>query len=319
MRTAIALIVVASLWHLFVALRPLPQISQDAAHAPPAAAEFAWPPDTLESRQAALDSMLGVNYYAHDHRLWSSAIAAGTDAPTENDPSVRKPTRQLTSESEPGDLRIDDDESLPQDIKQARDSLKLRGIRTAPSGGLFALISFVHAKDPLASTSYRIGDTFTDPKHAAAEWRVIGIDPIRDRAILERTGKNIALKLYPYNPFAALSAVDTIAATLDPNAPPGIESRTTQQVVADLLQADLTTEEIRALLDMIEAESLPDIQPSQIPDPAVVAEKMRNARESAPAPSDDMQLLIKLMSSGQNPVEFMEQQAEQDEPEKEDG
>ena len=320
MRSAIGLLAIAVVWHLFVALRPLPNGASEATRTPPPAADFAWPTPALESRQAALDSMLGVNHYADNHQLWSTPVVTDTDAPPEDGESVRKPTTKLSIESNPGDLRIDDVESLPEDIKQARESLKLRGIRTGASGDLFAQISLVHSKDPIASSGYRVGDTFTDPKHASAEWRLIGIDPIRDRAILERTGKNIALELYPYNPFATSAAVDTIAATLDPNQiSHGIDGRTRQEVVAELLQADLSPDEIRALLDMIEAETLPELIPDPIPDPEVVAEKMRKARMTAPAPSSDMELLIRLMTSGQNPVEFMEQQAEQSEPENEDG
>ena len=53
-------------------------------------------------------------------------------------------------------------------------------------------------------------------------------------------------------------------------------------------------------------------EPRVIPDPEEVVRKMDAAREAAPV-STDMELLIRMMSSGQNPVEFMQQHNAQQE------
>ncbi len=319
MRTACALLALSLLWHVFVLLRPLPHPPSTASTTPPATTEFAWRASNLEQRQAYMDSLQGVNHYAHDRLPWTTDLPPGTPAQpglahSESSTSSR-PAGVATAS---GELLIDDVESLPEDIKQARDSLKLRGIRSTLTGGFAAHISLVHTKNPLASTTYRVGDTFTDPKHAAAEWRIAAIDPRRDRVVLERSGKRVALDLYPVFIASLPRAIDSIYASPGAVGAVSIEQKSREQVISELLDAELSTQDIHALLDLIDAESLPEIVRREIPDPEEVVQRMRQAHGAAPPPSNDMQLLIKLMSSGQNPVEFMEQQAEQAKAEEED-
>lgn len=308
LRGAVGLFAVAVVWHAFILIRPLPGGETEAGVDPPDVPRFEWPERDLGVRQAHLDAMRGNNFYASDRLAWSDAVAI--DGPEEAIPEFPSAPVAVAN-NEAGALRVDDEATLPEDIKKAKAGLTLRGIRSARSGGMVAMISLVHSSDPIASTGYRVGDTFTDPKNAQAEWRIAGIDSGRDRVVLERAGKRVALDLYPSIDLPRIAAIETISATnAQEGGPVRVEQRTRAQIAAELLEADISTEEIRLLLDLLDEEPgavRVEEAKAAIPDPEVVARKMREARESAPAPSEDMELLIRLMASGENPVEFMEQ------------
>ncbi len=77
------------------------------------------------------------------------------------------------------------------DVQKSFRRLVLRAIHSDRSGGLVAAIDFA-GRRPAASLRVGPGDMFTEPKEA--DWSVVAIDPDRNRVVLERKDRRVALR-----------------------------------------------------------------------------------------------------------------------------
>jgi len=96
---------------------------------------------------------------------------------------------------------------VPDDVKAALASLRLRGVYQARRGPV-AMIGFNDPNKRGASEPYREGESFEDPKHPQSEWRVEAIDVDRARVILARGDAIVSLSLYPHSARTGASAGD---------------------------------------------------------------------------------------------------------------
>lgn len=93
-------------------------------------------------------------------------------------------------------VRVESPEAVGGDVQKSFRELVLRAIHSDRSGRLVALIDF--AGTPAGAASLRVGpgDRFTEPKHKEADWSVVAIDPDRNRVVLERKDRRVALALF---------------------------------------------------------------------------------------------------------------------------
>lgn len=132
------------------------------------------------------------------------ADAAPVVTPTE----ITRPKPARTEQGRDGVrvLRVESPEAVGGDVQKSFRELVLRAIHSDRSGEMVALIDFTGT--PAGSASLRVGpgDAFTEPKHKDADWRVVAIDPDRNRVVLERENRRLALALFGTGP-ADLSPV----------------------------------------------------------------------------------------------------------------
>lgn len=300
-RASIAALVLAFAWLGIVALRPLPRPETPPVAELPDVRDVTIDRPSLAQRQSMLDRVQGENHFRLGRLPWTegeTAVAEGEEPETvESIVDRSRPPRQTSM----GDIVIDDPETLPDDVRKALTALALRGVRLTPDGEAVAMISKIHSGNQFACEDYVVGDTFTEPKNPQSEWRVEMIDPDRDLVVLHRSGRNVVLSMYEQSfAYAARSArPDPLAGT--------VERRSRSQVAADLLEADRPTEEIKELLDLIDAP----VEPGAAEPPPVdqvAAQPERNAEAEkptkAPPPSEGMRQLLLMMMSGRSPEEM---------------
>lgn len=119
-------------------------------------------------------------------------------------------------------LRVESPEAVGGDVQKSFRELVLRAIHSDRTGELVALIDFTGTPSGSASVRVRPGDGFTEPKHKEADWSVVAIDPDRNRVVLERENRRLALALFGTGP-ADLSPVVI--------APEGEDSASTPEIV----------------------------------------------------------------------------------------
>lgn len=119
-------------------------------------------------------------------------------------------------------LRVESPEAVGGDVQKSFRELVLRAIHSDRTGELVALIDFTGTPTGSASVRVRPGDGFTEPKHKEADWSVVAIDPDRNRVVLERENRRLALALFGTGP-ADLSPVVI--------APEGEDSASTPEIV----------------------------------------------------------------------------------------
>ena len=103
-------------------------------------------------------------------------------------------------------VRVEAAEDVGGEIRDSYRELVLRAIHSDRSGRLFALIDHSRAGATGAAERVGEGDSFTEPKHQNHPWRVVVIDPDRNRVVLERQERRLALALFGTGP-ADLSPV----------------------------------------------------------------------------------------------------------------
>jgi hypothetical protein len=130
------------------------------------------------------------------------------DASDENPPSEGKVSAP-TGDTATGGVRVvrvEKAEDVGGEIRDSYKELVLRAIHSDRSGRLVALIDHSKAGASGAAERVREGDSFTEPKHESHPWRVVVIDPDRNRVVLERQERRLALALFGTGP-ADLSPV----------------------------------------------------------------------------------------------------------------
>jgi len=93
-------------------------------------------------------------------------------------------------------IRVESAESVGGSIRESFNQLILRGIHSNRSGELVALIDFTGGRVEQATVRAMAGDRFTEPKHKDHDWRVVVIDPQRNRVVVERQERRLALALF---------------------------------------------------------------------------------------------------------------------------
>jgi len=114
-------------------------------------------------------------------------------------------------------LRVESAEDVGGEIRESYRELVLRGIHTDRSGRIVALIDHSGSGSGAAGAAVRVreGEEFTEPKHAAHPWKIAAIDADRNRVVIERQDRRLALALFGTGP------VDLSPVVIQPPAEPG--------------------------------------------------------------------------------------------------
>jgi len=114
-------------------------------------------------------------------------------------------------------LRVEAAEDVGGEIRDSYRMLVLRGIHTDRMGRLVALIDHSGSGSGAGGAAARVreGDEFTEPKHAAHPWKIAAIDADRNRVVIERQDRRLALAVFGTGP------VDLSPVVIQPRAKPG--------------------------------------------------------------------------------------------------
>ena len=265
-RGAVALMVLSMLWLGFSIVRPLASPGDAGVPNIRPGRAVAAPTITVAERQELLDAVRATNWFDPNHEWWTHQDIAGDNAqgaPNKTDQSqapeiAETPPRIIDGANATG-LVLTAPGDLPEKLAKAYANLELRGIRMRADGKLVAMISMVSSPARPATTSYAIGDTFTDAAFADDEWRVLLIDGSRDRVYLRRADKTVELPLWKNPVLTVASAADGASA-----APTG-PSR--DEIIAQLRAAGISEEQIAETLRMVYDGEAP--QPAQAKPPEV--------------------------------------------------
>lgn len=155
---------------------------------------------------AELVMRLGSAYLFTSGRTPALAAGGGSDGTEEQVQSpvvADRSDRSGADQDEAAGLRVIRVESLDDVGEVIRDSFKqliLRGIHSTRRGDLVALIDFTGGRVEQAALRVAAGQSFTEPKNASAPWRVVAVDPERNRVVVEREGRRLALALFGTGP-----------------------------------------------------------------------------------------------------------------------
>ncbi|MFG0293839.1 MAG: hypothetical protein ACF8MJ_11910 [Phycisphaerales bacterium JB050] len=97
-------------------------------------------------------------------------------------------------------VRVESPDAVGGDIQKSYREVILRGIHSNRSGRLVALIDFTGGQPGAAAVRVMEGDSFTESKHPEQDWRVVAIDPVRNRVVIERRQRRLALALFGTGP-----------------------------------------------------------------------------------------------------------------------
>lgn len=122
-------------------------------------------------------------------------------------------------------VRVESAEDVGGAIRDSYRELVLRAIHSDRSGALTALIDHSGSTDGGAMVRVREGDEFVEPKHKDHPWRVVVIDPDRNRVVVERQERRLAIALFGTGP------VDLTPVVVQPRG--GSESSTERVRVAE--------------------------------------------------------------------------------------
>ncbi len=201
----------------------------------------------IAERERTLASLTVRNVFASKGEFWLAApkpdeltpegAVAGTDpgAP----PSAPVP---VLTKADP----------IPQDIKPAFENLKLVGVRFDRAGEPVAMIARVSDLTTMFQRS--TGEEFVDDAHPQAPWRVIEIDAVYDRVILERAGKRVSLALYTNEPVPVVVVPPPVVVHPPPGAPGAqrvVVRATEADIIRDLRAAGIDEKEIAALTELL--------------------------------------------------------------------
>jgi hypothetical protein len=264
-RLTMAAFALSAGWLLFSALRPLPTPDAVAAPTPPALPTEADHEPTLAQREALLGQLAASgNIFAPDHRPWKTATASrgggASKSSNENDPGANraKPaTSSSTIASAAAAGRPVRYEDIPIEKKPAigvskeLKNLRLRGVYRY-KGVPVAMIGSVHQTNRSGAEPRRVGDTFGE-----ASWKVVAIDDIGKRVILNLASVNVELRMYDdENVVAQVGTRGRLAVALPRNPSVVVHTQTPEQIRQDLARAGLSNAEIDALLSLSEAPAL---------------------------------------------------------------
>jgi len=212
----------------------------------------------VADRERTLAALTARNLFAADGRAWLAppmAEADDTGEPGDTTDSTVKRAKSAKANA----VIITNPADAPAGMQPALANLLLVGVRVDPSGTPVAMISFASNPDRPVAKEYRAGDEFIDDKAPASAWRVVEVDPVRDRVTLDRAGVRFGISLYSGEPAPAPEAsaapkTDGVAAV--PAAPPAVEvvRMSREDIIAQLRAEGITEQEIAELMKMAEAD-----------------------------------------------------------------
>jgi len=296
-RMALVLLIGAGAWLAFVALRPLPTPRGSAAPLPPETPEVELPGGSIESRQRSLAALGADNAFAPDRQAWRApAVEVASDEAQEGEGAeaaapASAPDRVVTGRADrPAPVEVTAEEDVPNDVKKARENLRLAGLRSTRRGELRAMIRL---KDPGGSIDalrdYATGDRFTDEKHPRNEWSVLHIDPERDAVYLRRAGANIELLLFPESGILARAEAEAEAEASAADGP-AVERADAAAIAEEMRSEGIDERRIQEVLSLVgEPEPMQDAQQ----DEAVAQGDAQTQKEEA---DEKLRELFKLMA-----------------------
>ena len=239
---AAGLLVLALVWPM-----PSPPVGESVT--PPSVPRISERRTPVADRERILAALTTENIFAKDGRFWLAEVPPTTDGAPGTDPGG---VGQAGAPTAPVAV-LSSTDPLPMDIKPAVDNLRLVGIYTGTEGApiaMFALASNLSAP----TIQCTAGETFTDEKNPQAPWRVVEIDAVHDRVVLERIGKHVSLALYANEPIPVVEVPPPPAAQIPPDTSrPGVEvvRATEADILRDLRAAGIDEKDIAALTELI--------------------------------------------------------------------
>lgn len=289
---SLAALATAVVMILALALRPLPRppvAGVPAIGTPPAAVTAH---DSIAGREERLSGLTAAgNVFAPDRQPWAiETLTPGAPALAEASP---EPPAPVTSVPPPfttsgGSVNLAEvvlTELPTAAAKKSRDALTLRGLFVSGSRRI-AMIQGGESRRREAVELYEEGEVFS-----LDTWRLVHIDPDRDRVIIEHLGQGDILELALYDG----SAVPLAAVPTDDS--PRVLPATEDQARQDLLSAGVSGEDVDAVFDLLSAiargedpEPWPPSEPAADapPRPAVAAAPEAAPRERQPGEPPSM-------------------------------
>ncbi len=245
---ALAAVVGCGVFAAAMLLMPLASVRSDAGDAKPieaamdTAALAASARDALASRggDAGAVAELGSSYVFLLDRQPRARVVSGNEDDPDNSggdqiesvpQSAQAQGQTAQPDAGPSEdrairvVRVESAEDVGGAIRDSYRELVLRAIHSDRSGELTALIDHSGASDRGAAVRVREGDEFVEPKHKDHLWRVIVIDPDRNRVVVERQERRLAIALFGTGP------VDLAPVVIQPRG--GSESTTERVRVAE--------------------------------------------------------------------------------------
>ncbi len=269
-RACLLALVLAAGWFALAAFKPLEDAETDAVAGPPSITPLQGTGADADARGERIAALSSKNLFAADQRPWpvlpmGRTAAASDDTAPDEEPDAPAETVVATTQVV-GDrvVLLTPKESVPDDVKAALNSLRLRGVHRGPSGRESALIGMSGPSNTYKAETYMVGDEFEDPKFPQEAWRVEAIDVGFARVILARGDSVVPLALYPEFAYAqrpsssgvprVISASDSAVEDALRNA--GLDAQTIAQVMAGVRDPESALAAER-LLQIAEASAEP--------------------------------------------------------------
>ncbi len=241
----------------------------------------------LEARRepTADPALLGQSHLFLVGRRPAAAVAAGENQ-EEDAPAVVAETQRTPSASdEPASgqparisvLRVEAAEDVGGEIRDSYRELVLRGIHSDRSGRLVALIDHSGSGAGAGGAGFRVreGAEFTEPKHAAHSWKVAAIDAARNRVVIERQDRRLALALFGTGP------VDLSPVVIQPPAEPGQPEERVRVAADGTIVIERRPDEAIAELRQEVGQGEPDQVPITLQDLADLLDAFRDLERYA--------------------------------------
>jgi len=319
----------AAMW-AWALWRPLPPPETEPVASPPRL-DARTPRDaTLDERERVLASLnRSGNVFAPDRQPWEEEASTVADAQSKaeenggaesgpgSDSDAMEDAVASAPAPEPGEAidiaQIEIEEDPPPNLRKELENLLLRGVY-ATDRGAAALIGHRRSSNKLDSPAYRVGDLVGEGE---AAWRVLAIDPVDGRVIVQREGVNLQLRLYPPVAGAPRAARRGRSAVQQPVF---VQRSSPEVVRRRLAEEGLSEEAIDELL--ARAAAAPGETPSGETAPPAGPENAGGSQtaealtEGLPEAPPGFAELLKMMASGSAPGGDGGSSSDEGEPEK---
>ncbi|GAB4515833.1 MAG: hypothetical protein Tsb0013_20400 [Phycisphaerales bacterium] len=306
-----AALAVACAWCAWAWTAPLADVDYTDERELPPAVRLDRSLASVDERADRLALIGRVNRFDDQLAFWSRAVAQRSVDDTSGNTNANQrdtttPDRILPDippVANGAEIALTADEDLPDDVRNARKNLELKGMYLDPARTPVAMIGYV-ARDRGSTIPRRPGDHFTDPAHDQSPWVVARVDFERARVVLVRSGATVALELFPAGQ-RPQSASSRAAPYESAPGTPSIQARTRDEIVRDLRDAGVAERDILAAIQLMElptddldiSPTIVDLTPAK---PGLTDEQINETNGSAPGGFDQ---IMKLMKSMQDEAE----------------
>lgn len=237
-------------WLAWSLLRPLPQPSPAPLRPLAELPSLKQPTPNLESRRTTVAALSTENIFAHTRRLWGDQPIADIAATTEPTPKPDAPESPAKQREKPQRGK-----ELPDDIRKSLEGLALKQIYTQRNGELIARISLVKSPDPENTIPLRLNEEFKDAPNAPGSWKLVSIDRVTNRVILERSGHRVSLSVFSAEPLDEADTKPQAAASTESPPPatvPDVLTRSRDEIITELHAANVADADIAALVELLD-------------------------------------------------------------------